>query len=319
MNYIVFDLEWNQSFNKETSNPKLNFEIIEIGAVRLNEKYNIVSTYQSFVKPRVYRKLQQHIKNILNYDEETLMTKGKPFDMVAREFFKWCKEDGDYTFCSWGPLDLSCLQNNMDYFYMKPLPAPVKFYDIQKIFGETRKTKLTTVASLEYAVNELNINIEEDKPFHTAVYDAYYTAKVLKAIKPSGFEKMFTYDTYNPPLSKDTELRAKYKDYSEYITQVYESKRIAMDDEDLNEITCYKCNRKLYKKISWFTNTQNNYTCIGKCFYHGVVEGRIHFKQVKNTNNVYAVKTMKSVDKHQYDVINARKEELRIRRRDKLK
>ena len=43
MNYIVFDLEWNQSpGGKRWSNSRLPFEIIEIGAVKLNEKKEIV-------------------------------------------------------------------------------------------------------------------------------------------------------------------------------------------------------------------------------------------------------------------------------------
>ena len=37
MNYIVFDLEWNQSAEgKECSVEHMPFEIIEIGAVKLN-------------------------------------------------------------------------------------------------------------------------------------------------------------------------------------------------------------------------------------------------------------------------------------------
>lgn len=39
MNYIVFDLEWNQNpAGKKTRNDKLPFEIIEIGAVKVNSK-----------------------------------------------------------------------------------------------------------------------------------------------------------------------------------------------------------------------------------------------------------------------------------------
>ena len=37
MNYIVFDLEWNQCpGGKEKENKKLPFEIIQIGAVKLD-------------------------------------------------------------------------------------------------------------------------------------------------------------------------------------------------------------------------------------------------------------------------------------------
>ena len=39
MNYIVFDLEWNQSpGGKRWSNSRLPFEVIEIGAIKLNEE-----------------------------------------------------------------------------------------------------------------------------------------------------------------------------------------------------------------------------------------------------------------------------------------
>ena len=39
MNYIVFDLEWNQNpSGKKTRNDRLPFEIIEIGAVKVNKQ-----------------------------------------------------------------------------------------------------------------------------------------------------------------------------------------------------------------------------------------------------------------------------------------
>ena len=42
MYYIVFDLEWNQSpEGKDFSKVDLPFEIIQIGAVKLNEKFEI--------------------------------------------------------------------------------------------------------------------------------------------------------------------------------------------------------------------------------------------------------------------------------------
>ena len=36
MNYIVFDLEWNQAPTVEEARPGLPFEIIEIGAVKVS-------------------------------------------------------------------------------------------------------------------------------------------------------------------------------------------------------------------------------------------------------------------------------------------
>ena len=40
MNYIVFDLEWNQS-NTGQEIKEIPFEIIEIGAVKLDEEFKL--------------------------------------------------------------------------------------------------------------------------------------------------------------------------------------------------------------------------------------------------------------------------------------
>ena len=54
-NYIVFDLEWNQSIEgKEHSIEHFPFEIIEIGAVKLDERRNMVSEFHGLITPQVY-------------------------------------------------------------------------------------------------------------------------------------------------------------------------------------------------------------------------------------------------------------------------
>ena len=131
MNYIVMDLEWNQSSSGQSGeNPRLPFEVIEIGAAKLDCKFNIIDQYGSIIKPRVYRRLQTKIRELLNYDESFLRT-GRPFDVVFREFKKWCGDD--YIFCTWGPLDLTYLQQNMDFYYLKNFAFPLKFYNIQEL------------------------------------------------------------------------------------------------------------------------------------------------------------------------------------------
>ncbi|MEI3437229.1 MAG: hypothetical protein V8Q83_03295 [Blautia sp.] len=53
MNYIVFDLEWNQSpGGKRWSNSRLPFEIIEIGAVKLNERKKLWTAFSVWSSPR---------------------------------------------------------------------------------------------------------------------------------------------------------------------------------------------------------------------------------------------------------------------------
>ena len=54
MDYVIFDLEWNQCpYGKGKENPKLPFEIIEIGAVKMDGERNVVGTFHRIVKPVV--------------------------------------------------------------------------------------------------------------------------------------------------------------------------------------------------------------------------------------------------------------------------
>ena len=65
MNYIVFDLEWNQSpGGKKYSNSRLPFEIIEIGAVKLNEKFDVIYIDPPYFSG-IYEKSLNAIKNIV--------------------------------------------------------------------------------------------------------------------------------------------------------------------------------------------------------------------------------------------------------------
>lgn len=311
MNYIIFDLEWNQSSGgREYENPRMPFEIIEIGAVKLDSKLNIVDTYSSIIKPKLYKKLQPHIRSILNYDEKTFK-KGRPFDMVCREFLKWCGED--YIFCSWGGMDLSYLQNNMEYYYMKPLQSPLKFYNIQQIYADV-EDKNNAIVKLEKAVN--NLSIATDRPFHSAVNDAYYTSMVLKVINPKDLEDRYSYDVYNNPKEKEDEIISYHKNYMEHISREFVNKKEALLDKELITIRCYKCGKKASKKIRWFASTPNSYACVGKCWYHGLVAGKIRFKQTKD-GKVFAIKTMLPTDKKGMENIRERQDELRIRRQNK--
>jgi hypothetical protein len=46
-NFIILDLEWNQSCDPEAADKKLQFEIIEIGAVRMDENRRMTGELSS--------------------------------------------------------------------------------------------------------------------------------------------------------------------------------------------------------------------------------------------------------------------------------
>ena len=120
MNYIVMDLEWNQSAKgKQFSEDHFPFEIIQIGAAKVNEKLDIVDEWQCTIKPQVYTKLQNTVKKILGITENDLAN-GTDFVSGVTEFLEWCGED--YTFVTWGSMDITELRRNM------------KFYDVPENF-----------------------------------------------------------------------------------------------------------------------------------------------------------------------------------------
>ena len=134
MNYIVFDLEWNQSpGGKKYSNSRLPFEIIEIGAVKMNEKREPVDVFQRLIKPQVYNWIHDSIHEVIHVDYKDLAD-GLPFPEAVREFLDWCGDD--FAFFTWGNQDVMELQRNMKYYdLLFLLPGPVKYYDVQKVFG----------------------------------------------------------------------------------------------------------------------------------------------------------------------------------------
>ena len=59
MEYIVLDLEFNAAYSK-TRHRFVN-EIIEFGAVKLDEQLNIIDTFSELVTPQISKKLNTHV------------------------------------------------------------------------------------------------------------------------------------------------------------------------------------------------------------------------------------------------------------------
>lgn len=311
MNYIVMDLEWNQSYNGHLGeHPRMPFEIIEIGAVKVDKNYKIIDEYSGLIKPRIYKKLHSKIRTILNYTEQDL-EQGRGFKEVCNEFLAWCGED--YMFCTWGNMDLTELQTNMDFYYMKKFPRPLKYINLQQIYSDIKCSDVN-ISKLEKAVTDLHI--PETKPFHTALNDARYTALVLREIKPKNIKELYSFDLYQYPNNKEEEIIAIHNNQYEYITRPFITKQAAMNDKEVTDIRCYKCNKKITKKIKWFSNSTSSYLCVGKCWRHGNFCGKIKFKPASE-GKYYVIKTFRPIDKEGVEAIYQKQEDIRERRKEK--
>lgn len=313
MNYIVLDLEWNQSNHSEEENKDINFEIIEIGAIKLNSERTMVSEFNQLIKPQIYHELHYITSKLIHLQMKEL-ERGRTFLEVMEEFLDWSGED--YVFCTWGPLDLTELQKNMKYYNMSSLSeGPIKFLDVQKLFslayedGKTRK-------ALEYAVDYLKIS--KDISFHRAFSDAYYTAKVFMQLKEEVL-KNYSYDVFVPPKRKEDEVHIVFDNYAKYISRQFDNKGKALDDKEVNSMKCYLCQKNIRKKIRWFTTNGKNYYSVGYCEKHGYIKGKIRIRK-SSDEKVYVVKTNKVISAKEVDDIKLRQEkakEIKKQRRKK--
>lgn len=277
MNYIVFDLEWNQPADgKKNSERKLLFEIIEIGAVKLNEEKKIVDSFRELVRPQVYREINWHTKKMLRLKKGELK-QGENFRTVMSRFLKWCGTE-EHIFCSWGPQDLTELQRNMQYYRMEPLShEPIPFYNVQKLFG-IQIGEEESAKNLEAAV-EL-AGLEKDVPFHRAYEDAYYTAKLFMRMEEDLLKDHYSYDLYHIPRTKKDEIRICNDKENILITHGVAEKTDITMSRQMMAINCMKCGQKPVRaKVRWFSSNNKIFYAAGYCQEHGYIKGKLKIRK----------------------------------------
>lgn len=319
MNYIIFDLEWNQADHKTGENPRLPFEIIEMGAIKLNSDFEKIGEFSRLIRPTVYHTMHSVTQDIIHISMQELRRE-QAFPPVMRYFRKWCGEE--VMFCTWGPLDLTELQRNMDYYDFEPLSdGPLPFLDVQKLYALAyEKEDPKKRRALNIAVDALGI--EEDIPFHRAFADAYYTAKVLQRIASEPFAdqilQKWSYDVYRIPVNRKKEVHITFDTYAKYISREFPGKQEAMQDREVSSTKCYLCRRNARKKIRWFTPNGKHYYALAHCSKHGYLKGKIRIKKTEG-EKVYVIKTMKLITEDQAQTIYDRQERAREIRRQHRK
>lgn len=311
MNYIVIDLEWNQSpLGKGTELKEIPFEIIEIGAVKVDENDTCIDEFREYVYPSVYSELHHHTQELLQIDRKTLEL-AAPFTEVIKRFIDWCGED--YMFCTWGSMDLTELQRNMRFYNLgELLVGPIRFFDIQKLFSMQFEEK-KVAHTLEYAVDYMNL--EKAESFHSALNDARYTAEIFIRLERE-LRRNFSIDSFCNPKTKQDEIYVVFDTYSKYISREFDSKEEAIEDRDVKGSVCYLCGKKAAKKIKWFSSNTKNYYCLAYCRTHGYLKGKIRMKKT-DSGKIYAIKVLKLVDESGADVIREKQRLLRIKRRQR--
>ena len=179
MVHIVFDLEMNPIVRslKEIRKFLLD-EVIEFGAVKLDENYQKIDEFQCYVKPK-FCEINNHIIKLTGITNELVADKNN-FAVEFKKFFDWIGT-WDMTLYSWSPSDINQLRAECAYkipdFEFERMER--QWIDIQKEFDE--KIGLQANLALKHAVGAMNLNFEGTA--HTALADAANTAEILKLMQ----------------------------------------------------------------------------------------------------------------------------------------
>lgn len=196
MNYIIFDLEFNQKHpdNKDLASPDLIFEIIQIGAIKLDSKFNEIATFNKFIKPTVFSTIHPYVEELTNITID-MVTSCDTFTKVFNDFLEFIGTD-KYTLIVWGTGDLRELFRNMKFHKIPFSLLQPKYIDIQSYASSHFNYPKGNKIGLKNAIDLLSINIQKD--FHNAFNDAYYTASIFTAI----YKKEMKPKLYNLPTKK---------------------------------------------------------------------------------------------------------------------
>ena len=182
MYYIIFDLEWNSGYSYFTQS--FMNEIIEIGAVKLDEKLNIVDTFKQMVFPQFTKKLSGRCKRLTNITNDEVKENGIDFLVAFRNLARWGKGDKN-VYMSWSNSDLYVLTQNFTQHTGSAKIEFIKNYcDVQKYcmsFIKKEDNPNGNQISLENCAELFKIDFDSEK-LHRALSDCYLTAECLRKV-----------------------------------------------------------------------------------------------------------------------------------------
>lgn len=249
MEYIVMDMEWNQAltFSEMVKDPVfLTGEIIQIGAIKLNQTLEVVDSFNEQIAPQYYTELHPKVAEITKLSNRVLQ-KGKGFHTVFNSFCDWCGDD--FVFLVWGTEDLRILRKNMDLHNIDTSFMPPCF-NLQNIFADqvTHDTKQYALANALAIVGEV--------PFdsHDALNDARSTALLcthLDLIRGLN-EYKETVENRNG-IVESYEFEEPYADIGD-----------ALNDDYVVSFECPHCGEIVWGE-NWIRKTGTNLLSLSQC------------------------------------------------------
>ena len=169
MKYIIVDLEAT-CWEDRSKSPN---EIIEIGAVCINEEKQIISEFNKFVKPIAHRMLSDFCTDLTSITQEQV-NDAQIFPTVLNEFQDWMLSFNDeYILCSWGFYDQvqfknDCLLHGLDISWLE------SHVSLKHQYAKIKKTRSL---GMKNALKKEKIAL--DGTHHRGIDDAKNIAKIF--------------------------------------------------------------------------------------------------------------------------------------------
>lgn len=178
MHYIIMDLEWNNTYARRIKG-FIN-EVIEVGAVMLDDELNYVDEFSMIVRAQIGKKLRGKVKQLTHITNDEVR-QGEPFAKVMSEFKAWIGDEENVVL-TWGDGDIRVLIENYRYLNgLQVLPFLTNYMDIQRYFQIKKEIPKSKQIGLFAAAEMVGIDAESFA-HHRALDDSIMTAECMRRI-----------------------------------------------------------------------------------------------------------------------------------------
>ncbi len=228
MHYIIMDLEWNNAYVHRTKN--FMNEIIEVGAVMLDEELREISEFSCFVKSRIGKKIRSNIKKLTHITNDD-MRSGEPFEMVMERFMSWIGDE-ENVILTWGNSDIRVIIENFRLLTgRETVPFLSNYTDVQRYFQLKKGIPTEKQLGLFNAAEAVGMD-PNTFSHHRALDDSLLTAECFRRVYSDDFAK------YILPCGKAFYEKLFFKPYA--ISNI----NSPLVDKSLLNYTCEECGVK---------------------------------------------------------------------------
>lgn len=316
MNYVVVDLEWNQAMSSKSSvfnklPIHLSGEIIEIGAVKLNEDMTPGEEFTIDVKPVYFKRMHYKVKKITGFDKDRL-AHGVSFADALEQFRAWCGDD--VTFITWGCDDQRVMEQNiiihdLDWDWIADWINLQLIYNLQTGGDKNQKSLASAMEHFE---------IEQTRVAHDALGDAYNTALVCSKLDMTEGLSLYPeaeqilaarMPNYKPPHDSGEPEALRHDSFGGY-----ESKAAAFADKAVSSVPCPDCGAEMHG-VKWVNQGDQRYMNLCTCPEHGPFLARVKFRKSAENNVWHANRLVYRADGAMQDFYKAKAAQSRRRGR----